>query len=276
MPDVYATIAEADPGLVERIADALEIRAADPQQRAMLETYLADIPFPPAACVLEVGCGTGPISRALARRPGVGEVVGVDPSPILLERARALAADAGNLSFREADGRALPFADAAFDAVVFHTTLCHVPEPERALVEAHRVLRPGGWLAVFDGDYATLTLALGDADPLQACAEAVKARFIHDQWLVRRLPALVRCGGFAVATFRSYGYAQVEEPTYLLTIVDRGADALAGSGLIGAELAEALKTEARRRAEAGCFFGHIAFASLTARKPEPSSISERD
>jgi ubiquinone/menaquinone biosynthesis C-methylase UbiE len=272
VPDVYATIAEADPTVVEWIAGALETRAADPQQEAMRDAYLADVPFPPAARVLEVGCGTGPVSRALAARPGVAEVVGVDPSPGLLARARTLASDLSNLSFREADGRALPFADAEFDAVVFHTTLCHVPEPERALAEAHRVLRPAGWLAVFDGDYATITLALGEADPLQACAEAVMNWLVHDRWFVRKLPTLARSGGFAIETFRSFGYAQVAEPTYLLTLVDRGADFLAGAGTIGVELAAALKAEARQRVEAGRFFGQIAYASLTARKAEPAAL----
>ena len=51
-----------------------------------------------------------------------------------------------------------------------------------------------------------------------------------------------------------------------LTIVDRGADGLAGAGSISAEQALALKAEARRRAEAGEFFGHISFISLIARK----------
>ena len=146
MPDVYATIAEADPGVVEWIATALEIRAADPQQEAMRDAYLADVPFPAGARVLEVGCGTGAVSRAIANRSGVAEVVGVDPSPGLLEPGPDLAGDLGNIEFREADGRALPYPDAAFDIVVFRTTLCHVPEPEQALAEAHRVLRPGGWL----------------------------------------------------------------------------------------------------------------------------------
>jgi hypothetical protein len=46
MPDVYATITEADPATLERLVGAMEIRAAQPRQRAMLESYLSEVPFP--------------------------------------------------------------------------------------------------------------------------------------------------------------------------------------------------------------------------------------
>lgn len=54
MADVYATITDADPALVTQIAQILELRAADPQQAAMRQTYLGDIAFPDGARVLEV------------------------------------------------------------------------------------------------------------------------------------------------------------------------------------------------------------------------------
>jgi ubiquinone/menaquinone biosynthesis C-methylase UbiE len=268
VPDVYATIAEADAAVQERLAGILELRAADPQQRALLDVYLEEIDFPPRARVLEVGCGTGAVTRVLAHRPGVAEAVGVDPSPVLIATARALAAAAENAVFVEGDGRALRFPDRDFDAVVFHTTLCHIPQPERALAEAFRVLRPGGTLAVFEGDYATTTVALGEHDPLQACVEAVKAGFVNDPWLVRRVPAMLRSAGFEPLGVRSHGYLQTSRSEYLLTLVDRGADALAAWGRIGPGLCVALKDEARRRAETGEFFGFIGFASAIARKPE--------
>lgn len=53
----------------------------------------------------------------------------------------------------------------------------------------------------------------------------------------------------------------------MLTLVDRGAEALAAAGAVTSATAEALKEEARRRVEAGTFFGHIAYASAIARKP---------
>jgi SAM-dependent methyltransferase len=265
--DIWAAVADLDATGQERLAGVLETRGADPGQQAMRQAFLADVAFPAQARILEVGCGTGVLTRVLARRPGAGAVVGVDSASFLLDKARELAADLANVSFAQADGRALPFAAATFDAVVFDSTLSHVPGPERALAEAYRVLRADGWLAVFDGDYATTTVALGDHDPLQACVEAMMAHSVTDRWLVRRLPALVIGCGFAVAGFRSHGYVEAGEGSYMLTIVDRGADLLHGFGQISGETAAALKAEARRRVAAGTFFGHIAYGGLVARKP---------
>ncbi len=266
MPDPYAFILQTDKGMQAQLADVLEVRAADPQQRAMLEAYLSELQLPSAAIALEVGCGTGAVSRVLAEMPGVREVVGIDPSPIFLDKARELAKELSKLSFQTGDSRALPFANASFDLVVFHTTLCHVPDPEQALREAHRVLRANGWLAVFDGDYMTTTVAIDTFDPLQRTVDAMVANFVQNPWLTRRLRKILGGIGFAVTSVRSHGYTQTTEPQYMLTIVDRGADLLAGSGSVGAEQADALKTEARRRAEAGEFFGHISFLSFIARK----------
>jgi ubiquinone/menaquinone biosynthesis C-methylase UbiE len=265
MPDVWAAVATLDTTTQDRLADVLETRGADPQQQAMRQAFLADVPFPARATVLDVGCGTGVLTRRLARLPAVETVIGVDPAPALLERARDLAADVPNVTFQEADGCSLPFGDEAFDVVVFDSTLSHVPAPGHALAEAHRVLRPFGSVAVFDGDYATTTVALGDYDPLQACVEMMMANSVNDRWLARRLPVLVREAGFAPEPYRSYGFIETGGG-YMLTVIDRGADLLSTVGQIGDETAAALKAEARRRVEAGSFFGHIAYGSITARK----------
>ena len=266
VPDPYAFISKADDAVQARLAGVLELRAADPQQRAMLNAYLSEIALPREAIALDVGCGTGAVTRVLAEMPAIQEVVGIDPSPIFVEKARELAKDLARLSFQTGDGRTLPFADASFDVVVFHTTLCHVPDVEQALREARRVLPAGGWLAAFDGDYVTATVANDTFDPLQRTVDAMVANFVHDPWLTRRLRKMLGSLGFTVTSFRSYRYTQTTEPTYMLTLVDRGADLLAAAGSIGAEQAEALKSEARRRATAGEFFGHISFVSVLARK----------
>ena len=267
IPDVYANITSVANSIVEQIADVLELRATDPQQRVMREGYLSEIALPPNARALDVGCGTGALTRVLAKWPNVSAVVGLDPSPILLDRARQRGATYSGLTFEEGDARALPFDAASFDLTLFHTTLCHVPEPERALSEAFRALRPGGWLAVFDGDYATTSVAIGDFDPLQACVDAWIGSSVHDRWLLRRLPAMARSIGFEVVSVRSHGYVQTTNPEYMMTIVSRGIDALTGSRRIGRDVADSLRGEASRRADAGEFFGHIGYISVIGRKP---------
>lgn len=267
MPDVWATVADLDSSLQERLAGVLEARGADPQQQEMRRTFLSGIDFPAGARVVDIGCGTGVLTRVLARWPNVETVVGIDPAASLIREARKLARDLANVTFGESDGRSLPFDSDAFDVAVFDSTLSHVPGPEHALAEAHRVLRPGGWLAVFDGDYATATVALSDHDPLQACVAAMMSSSVNDRWLMRRLCVLVRQSGFDLASFHSHGFSETTGGAYMLSVVDRGADILRASGAIGDETAAALKSEARRRVNAGTFFGHIAYASLIARKP---------
>jgi SAM-dependent methyltransferase len=268
VPDVYLEVTQAPAPILEGLATALERRAADPQLRAMLAAYLTDAALPRGSRVLEVGCGTGAVTRFVAAWPGVAAAVGVDPSPVFVAKARELARDLPSLRFEAADGRSLPFAANSFEAVVFHTTLCHVPEPKSLLAEAVRVLRPGGCVAVFEGDYATATLATRAGDRLDACAEAFRESFVHDPWLARRLPALVRALGLELESVRSHGYVENLAPGFMLgSWVDMGADALVASGRANAQTAAALKAEARERIAAGEYFGHIAYLSLVARKP---------
>ena len=120
---------------------------------------------------------------------------------------------------------------------------------------------------MFDGDYTTTTVSTDAFDPLQRAVDAMVANFVQNPWLMRRLGKSLRSIGFTVTSLRSHGYTQTTEPQYMLTIIDRGADVLAGAGTIGAEQTAALKNEARRRVKEGEFFGHISFISLIARKP---------
>lgn len=161
----------------------------------------------------------------------------------------------------------MAFDDASFDVVIFHTTLCHTPEPEKAVAEAFRLLKPGGRLAMFDGDYSTTSLAVRDHDPHQNCVEAMIAAWVHDRWFIRRAPKVAIEFGLDVERVDGVSYVLNREPAYFLTIFDRGVYGFAGAGMISDELVAALKGESRRRVEGGEFFGFINFVSVVTQKP---------
>ena len=102
---------------------------------------------------LDVGCGTGVLTRAILELAAPREVVGVDPSDGFLAHARTWTAD-GRASFQTGSAGALPFDDEVFDAVVSGLVLNFVSEPVRGLADMRRVARPGGTVAAYVWDYA--------------------------------------------------------------------------------------------------------------------------
>ncbi|MCI2958565.1 methyltransferase domain-containing protein [Agromyces atrinae] len=109
----------------------------------------------PGLSVLDVGSGPGTITIDIARRVSPGRVVGIDASQDVVERARGLAESEGvtNVEFAVGDAYALELADEGVDIVHAHQVLQHVARPVDVLREMHRVLKPGGILAVREVDY---------------------------------------------------------------------------------------------------------------------------
>ena len=130
-----------------------------PGERAAWDRILALVlEARPGLDALDVGCGTGFLALELAAHGH--QVVGVDFAPAMIEEARRKAA-ARDLSvrFEEADAEQLPFAPRRFDLVISRHVLWTLPHPEAAIDEWIRVLRPGGRLAVVDGQFDTGGLA---------------------------------------------------------------------------------------------------------------------
>ncbi|HTQ13268.1 MAG TPA: methyltransferase domain-containing protein [Rhizomicrobium sp.] len=126
--------------------------------------------------VLEIGCGPGYFSPAVARHLREGKLVLFDYQDAMLDIAERRLRRKGltNYERHQGDAKALPFADASFDAAFLVTVLGEVGDPARALSEAARVLRPGGRLSVSeltgDPDYVRF-------DRLKPMAEAAGLTF---------------------------------------------------------------------------------------------------
>ncbi|MFF3445614.1 class I SAM-dependent methyltransferase [Streptomyces sp. NPDC002667] len=120
--------------------------------------YLLDS-LKPHMRILDIGCGPGTITADLAARVPDGRVTGVDHAPGILDQARRTADERGlrNVEFAVADVHALEYPDDTFCVVHAHQVLQHVGDPVQALREMHRVTRPGGFIAVRDADYSSMT-----------------------------------------------------------------------------------------------------------------------
>jgi ubiquinone/menaquinone biosynthesis C-methylase UbiE len=116
----------------------------------LVRRFVDAVPVSADAVALDVACGPGIISAALA--PRVRELVAFDLTPEMLSQARQRCTSAGlsNVRFRQGSATAMPFADSSFDAVVTRLSLHHFQHPAQPVAEMARVLKRGGALVVAD------------------------------------------------------------------------------------------------------------------------------
>jgi ubiquinone/menaquinone biosynthesis C-methylase UbiE len=147
--------------------------------------------------VLEVGIGTG--ASLPHYQPGV-TLTGIDLSPGMLAVARRHAERLGiTADLRVMNAERLDFPNHGFDCVVFSLCLCTIPDPERAIQEALRVVRPGGRLVFLEHIRSNLPPVAA----LQWLLSLVTVPLQQDHW-DRRTPELVRACGVHVTSERRW------------------------------------------------------------------------
>jgi SAM-dependent methyltransferase len=133
---------------------------------------LASGPVAPGDAVLDVGCGSGNLTRAAARLAGPGgSALGVDLSGAQVAYARSLAADLPGAAFEQADAQTYDFGAGRFDALVSQFGTMFFDGPAAAFANLARAVRPGGrltlvvWAALEDNEWVTATVGAlaGDA-----------------------------------------------------------------------------------------------------------------
>lgn len=160
--------------------------------------------------VLDVACGGGLVVCAFAK--AVRHATGIDMTPAMLDRARALAAErgVGNVTWRQGEAMPLPFPDASFTIVVSRFTFHHFLDPLGVLREMVRVCAPGGRVVVVDTD--------ASPDPAKA-AEFNRMETLRDPSHVRAMPSAEIRGLYRAAGLpepRQSGYELRDELENLL------------------------------------------------------------
>ena len=155
----------------------------------------------PPGRVLDLGTGPGTSAVEIARAAPAAGVVGLDLSPAMLGRARRRAARAGvALPLVNADVAALPFRDRSFDGAVGHSFLYLLADPETALREVSRVVRPGGTVAFLEPSAGAPDVARAAAGGLRFAASMALWRAmsaLHRRFDLPGATALLARAGFA-------------------------------------------------------------------------------
>jgi ubiquinone/menaquinone biosynthesis C-methylase UbiE len=211
--------------------------------------------------LLDLACGPGVVTAALA--PRAASIVAFDATEPMLEKAKARCARAGllNVDFKCGNAENLPFEDAQFDGVVTRLAVHHFADPQRALNEMFRVLRPGGAAVIVD------IVSSEDADESNLHNAIERLR---DPSHVRMLPAPELDACIARA-----GFQGIEHTTW-----DMSREFEEWMGIVNDPArAESIRTVVRALAEAGRHAGmglsikdgHVVFfhrwRQLAARKP---------
>lgn len=186
---------QLDDTTTQRLIDRLESRAKDTVFTRLFDQYISKLHFPQAGRTLEIGCGTGAMARALIHKENFsGKVVGVDQSAAFIEAAERFAMAEGvgeSVEFHVGDAHDLDFEDESFDVVIAHTLVSHVTDPQRVLREVVRVMRRGGSLAIFDGDYASLTYAFPEREFGRQMDHALALATFNNPLIMRDLVRLL-------------------------------------------------------------------------------------
>ena len=228
--------------------------------------------------VLDVGCGTGGDTAAVARSVGgTGRAAGIDYDEALIREARTADARTGSSPhpwLLVADAAAIPYRAAAFDGCYCERVLQHVFCPAAVVREIVRVTRPGGAIVIADTDWATLSIDAPDRE-----VERALVRFtgdsLHNGYAGRQLRRVMTAAGIVDVHVEAWPLVWTDYGVFRatsLSLLDMPRRAVQ-SGVISCEELALLHTsllEADRRGE---FFASGTLMLAHGRRPGESSAS---
>lgn len=254
-----------------QLASTLELRGRTATQARLRRRFLRFVPVRAGDRVLDVGCGTGVVTRDAAALAGRrGRVVGVDPSRTLLGQARRLCRGApGRIALRAGDGAALPFAAGRFDVALAVTVILHVADPLRVVHEMVRVTRIGGRVAVQDQDFGQVAAAHPDRELTDRIMDGVAAHIYPEPYSGRRLPGLLRAAGLERVRLLTDVYQDTSLAPFSKSFLERRAENAVRFGLVAPATAQSWLDGFTRLVAEGSFVLTMNYYGAVGVKPRP-------
>lgn len=255
---------------VESLIARLESRANDRVFTQLFDRYASKIIADKPAGILEVGSGTGAMVRSLARRPDyAGKLLGIEQSPAFVDVARRLASQEGvadRVDFHVGDAHKLDLPDSSFDAVILNTVISHVSDTTAVLGEAARVVRPDGVVAIFDGDYGSMTYAHPDHEFGRRLDAALVQVTFNNVNIMRALPRMLPQLGLVIEEAWGDAVTEIGSASFFKSFAATYAPYVKGAGLVPAEDLQKWQTDQEKAMADGTFFGSCVYYTYLTRR----------
>lgn len=258
MHDPHRFVNELDEASLDLLVHRLESRAKNPVFAQLLDKYSSRFIAEKPEKILEFGCGTGAVLRALAMRDDFnGHAIGVDHCAAFINAANKFSQQekvADRLAFRVGDVHELDIPSASFDVVIAHTLLSHVTEPAKVLSEMARIVRPNGKIIIFDGDYTSLTYAYPDHGFGQKMDAALSNTTFNNPRIMHDLPRLLPVFGLRMAEAWGDAVVEIGEGNFYKTFAEAYVPYVKKTGVLTTQAIDIWLSEQYKAMENGTFF----------------------
>jgi ubiquinone/menaquinone biosynthesis C-methylase UbiE len=281
-PPLFRASTEDDESVAQMIA-LLDAQDALPAARRLHDWAIETAAVRPGDQVVDLGSGTGTLSRRLAGLVAaatspdgpIGWVTGVEPNARLRDIAMSRAESNGVRNVFFMDGRAggLPFVDSSIDLVWCERVLQHLSDPQAAIDDIARVLRPGGRAVLLDADQGTRIISELDPDVASAFTRA-SLRPVANPYSARHIPAQIRRAGLALdPDVGSSAFIFSSEMLLRTQVLQRAADDALELGGLDRAVADAVVSRVHAAAERGDAFAAITVFGFVARKLDANAVA---
>lgn len=241
--DPYTNIAYQSIERQHALAQSLQQRGMDPELIGLYKDALTQLEHLTNGTILDVGCGTGEITKVIYETLKPNYLFAIDPSEVFIQYAKRF--ELSNLLFSAGTIRNVP-KSTKFDLIFFNTVFAHIPDNEELIKQAINLLNPNGKIIVFDGDYEKRSIAIHPFDPLQVFIKVMIDSNSSNAKGLDLLPDTFAKYCFRKAKEIVLDYTAIDQ-TYITNYLKRGIDLLHKQEIFTLEFSEACISEWNNR-----------------------------